>query len=91
MIDTDRANVCNHPTQPGKPCQECERVKLERRIAELAAVVEHPRTPLSKRPVAFRIPDHDGWIILQSEEAAQIEADHRGVTYQGLYVRNGEA
>lgn len=43
---------------------------------------------LHKRPVAFRIQDGDGWLILQSEEAAQIEADARGVEYQGLYVRN---
>ncbi len=37
--------------------------------------------------MAFRIPDHDGWIILQNEEAAQIEADQRGVEYEGLYIR----
>lgn len=42
---------------------------------------------LQTRPVAFRLPDIDGWIILQSEEAAQIEAEHRSVSYQGLYVR----
>jgi hypothetical protein len=46
---------------------------------------------LVKRPVAFRIPDTDGWIILQNEEAARIEAEHRGVSYQGLYVRDGAA
>ena len=34
---------------------------------------------LHKRPVAFRVPDGDGWLILKSEEAAQIEADARGV------------
>lgn len=44
---------------------------------------------LEKRPVAFRLPEHDGWIILQSEDAARIEADHRSVDYQGLYVRDG--
>lgn len=43
---------------------------------------------LHKRPVAWRVPDHDGWIILQSEEAAQIEAERRNVSYQGLYVRD---
>lgn len=43
---------------------------------------------LHKRPVAFRLPAIEGWIILQNEEAAQIEADHRGVDYQGLYVRD---
>jgi len=46
---------------------------------------------LRKRPVAFRIPDgnpdDDKWIVLQSEEAAQIEADHRGVAYEALYTR----
>lgn len=44
---------------------------------------------LTKRPVAFRIREKDGWAILQNEEAAQIEAEHRGVDYQGLYVRDG--
>lgn len=44
---------------------------------------------LKKRPVAFRVPDHAGWIILQSEEAAQLEAEHRGLDYEGLYVRDG--
>lgn len=43
---------------------------------------------LQKRPVAYRFPDHDGWIILQNEEAAQIEAEYRGVDYQGLYIRD---
>ena len=43
---------------------------------------------LYKRPVAFRVPDGDKWLILQSEEAAQIEADHRSVDYEGLYTRN---
>lgn len=55
--------------------------------AELVTPVEN--VTLHKRPVAYRIPDHDGWIILQNEEAAQIEAEHRGVEYQGLYVRDG--
>jgi len=27
---------------------------------------------LRKRPVAFRVPDGERWIILQNEEAAQI-------------------
>lgn len=44
---------------------------------------------LQKRPVAFRVPQKDGWAILQHEEAAQIEAEHLGVEYQGLYVRGG--
>lgn len=46
---------------------------------------------LHRRPVAFRIPDNDGWVILQNEEAAQIEAEHRGVEYQGLYIHDHEA
>lgn len=54
--------------------------------AELVTPLES--VTLHKRPVAFRVPDGDRWLILQSEEAAQIEADHRGVEYQGLYVRN---
>lgn len=45
---------------------------------------------LRKRPVAFRIPDGDGWLILQNEEAAQIEAETRKIDYEGLYVRNLE-
>lgn len=43
---------------------------------------------LHKRPVAFRVPNGDGWTLLLSEEAAQAEADARGVDYDGLYVRN---
>ena len=38
-------------------------------------------------PVAYRLPEHDGWIILQNEESAQIEANHRGVSYQAIYIR----
>lgn len=53
--------------------------------AEMVTPVEN--VTLRKRPVAFRVPDGERWVILQSEEAAQIEADHRGVKYQGLYVR----
>lgn len=59
---------------------------IENQRAQLVEPVEN--VTLQKRPVAFRVPDHDGWIILQNEEAAQIEADHRGVEYQGLYVRS---
>lgn len=55
--------------------------------AQLVTPVEN--VTLHARPVAFRLPDHDSWIIMQNEEAAQIEADHRGVDYQGLYVRDG--
>lgn len=51
-------------------------------------VVPVESVTLHKRPVAFRIPDGQGWLILQSEEAVQIEADARGVDYDGLYVRN---
>lgn len=53
--------------------------------AEMVMPVEH--VTLRKRPVAFRVPDGEQWIILHSEEAAQIEAEHRGVDYDGLYVR----
>jgi hypothetical protein len=55
--------------------------------AQLVTPVES--VTLHKRPVAWRVPDHGGWIILQNEEAAQIEAEHRSVDYQGLYVRDG--
>jgi hypothetical protein len=55
-----------------------------------AAVSEERERWANRRPVAFRLPEHDGWIILQNEEAAQIEAEHRGVSYQGLYVRDGK-
>lgn len=58
---------------------------IDSQRAEMVTPVEN--VTLRKRPVAFRVPDGDRWIILQSEEAAQIEADHRGVEYQGLYVR----
>lgn len=61
---------------------------IESQRATMVTPVEN--VTLHKRPVAFRIPEHDGWIILQNEEAAQIEAEHRGVSYQGLYVRDGE-
>jgi len=53
--------------------------------AQMVTPVEN--VTLQKRPVAFRIPAGDGWVILLNEEAAQIEADHRGVDYDGLYVR----
>ncbi len=53
--------------------------------AQMVTPVEN--VTLRKRPVAFRVPDGDRWIILQSEDAAVAEADHRGVEYQGLYVR----
>ena len=53
--------------------------------AQMVTPVEN--VTLRKRPVAFRLPDTEGWIILQNEEAAQIEAEHRNVDYQGLYVR----
>lgn len=56
--------------------------------AELVTPVEN--VTLHKRPVAFRVPDGSNWLILQNEEAAQIEADHRGVDYEGLYVRKIE-
>jgi hypothetical protein len=53
--------------------------------AQMVTPVEN--VTLKKRPVDFRLPDAGGYTILQNEEAAQIEADHRGVEYQGLYVR----
>jgi hypothetical protein len=54
--------------------------------AEMVTPVEN--VTLQKRPVAFRVPTGDSWLLLLSEEAAQIEADHRGVDYDGLYVRS---
>jgi hypothetical protein len=55
--------------------------------AQMVTPVEN--VALRKRPVAFRFPDFaDRWVILQDEEAAQIEADRRGVNYEGLYVRD---
>lgn len=53
--------------------------------AEMVEPVEH--VTLQKRPVAFRVPTGDSWLLMLSEEAAQIEADHRGADYDGLYVR----
>lgn len=54
--------------------------------AQLVTPVEN--VTLHKRPVAFRVPDSPTtWTVLQSEDAAQIEADARGVEYEGLYVR----
>ena len=48
------------------------------------------RTPLKKRPVAFRVKDFaDGWVIFQSEEVANFEAEKTGAVMQGLYVRDG--
>ena len=56
--------------------------------AELVMPVEN--VTLHKRPVAFRVPAGDGyWTVLDNEEAAQLEAEQRGVDYQGLYVRDG--
>lgn len=43
---------------------------------------------LQKKPVAFRVQGDDGWMIFRNEEAAQAEAEHRKVEYQGLYIRN---
>ncbi len=56
--------------------------------AQLVTPVEN--VTLHKRPVAFRVPDGKGWLILQNEEAAQLEAEQRGTDYEGLYVRDGE-
>ena len=47
------------------------------------------KEPLGKRPVAFRVPDGSGWTLLLDEDAARIEAERRGVNYQGLYARVG--
>lgn len=54
--------------------------------ASLVTPVEN--VTLQKRPVAFRIRNGDGWTLLLDEEAAQLEADRRGVDYDGLYVRS---
>jgi hypothetical protein len=58
---------------------------IKNQRAQIATPVEN--VTLHKRPVAFRIPTPTGFIILESEEAAQFEAEHRKVDYQGLYVR----
>ena len=59
---------------------------IDSQRAQIVTPVEH--VTLHKRPVAFRVPDGPtAWTILQNEEAAQNEADARGVEYQGLYVR----
>ena len=54
--------------------------------AQMVTPVEN--VTLRKRPVAFRVPSGDGWLLMLSEEAAQLEADARGVDYDGLYVRS---
>ena len=54
--------------------------------AEMVEPVEN--VTLQKRPVAFRVPTGDSWLLMLSEEAAQIEADHRGVDCDGLYARS---
>ena len=59
---------------------------IDSQRAELVTPVEN--VTLHKRPVAFRVIDGDRWVILLSEEAAQIEAEHRGVDYEGLYTRH---
>lgn len=60
---------------------------IENQRKQMVTPVEN--VALQKRPVAFRLRvAPEGWVILQSEEAAQIEADHRGVDYEGLYVRD---
>lgn len=59
---------------------------VESQRAQLVTPVEN--VTLQKRPVAFRVPTGDSWLLMLSEEAAQIEADHRGVDYDGLYVRS---
>jgi hypothetical protein len=54
--------------------------------AQMVTPVEN--VTLHKRPVAFRVPNGDGWTLLQDEEAAQLEAEKRGVDYEGLYARS---
>jgi hypothetical protein len=58
------------------------------RVREIATPATSPENEvLHKRPVAFRVPNGDGWTLLESEKAAQFEASARGVDYHGLYVR----
>lgn len=45
---------------------------------------------LQKRPAAFRVKTGSGWIVLQDEELAQIEAERNGTDYEGLYARSTE-
>jgi hypothetical protein len=54
--------------------------------AQIVTPVEN--VTLQKRPVAFRIKNGSGWIIMQDEEAAQIEAERYGADYEGLYARS---
>lgn len=54
--------------------------------AQMVTPVEN--VTLQKRPVAFRIKNGSGWVVLQDEEAAQIEAERYGVDYEGLYARS---
>lgn len=56
--------------------------------AQIVTPVEN--VTLHKRPVAFRVQTPEGWAIIRDEEAASIEADHLGVDYQGLYIREGD-
>lgn len=69
-------------------------VRKPGRVSEIASqraqmVIPVENVTLQKRPVAFRVAAGDGWILLLSEEAAQAESEHRGVDYEGLYVRVG--
>lgn len=44
---------------------------------------------LSKRPVAFRVKNGEGWSLYHSEELAYAVAEENGAVMQGLYVRDG--
>jgi hypothetical protein len=47
------------------------------------------RGSLRKRPVMFRVMDDNVWRVFSEEKEAADYADKIGMTYQGLYVRDG--
>jgi hypothetical protein len=44
---------------------------------------------LKKRPVMFRVMDDNVWKVFSDEKEAADYADKIGMSYQGLYVRDG--
>ena len=45
--------------------------------------------PLLKRPVMWRVMDDNIWRVFNDEKEAADYADKIGMSYQGLYVRDG--
>jgi hypothetical protein len=60
-------------------------------MKELPPRQAYPAEPvrLERRPVAFRVMGHSGWMLFEREESAREASDALGVEYQGLYVRDG--